>query len=164
MSSSNEDQKSVIIERTLTAPATLVWSMWTEPEHFSAWYGPEGAKVTVKKMDVTIGGPRLVGMAMEGPDGTMHMWFVGEHTEIVKLERLAYTESMSDETGNVKDPSQMPDGHPETTTVVVELSADGDDTKMVMTHQGVPADSPGAQGWNMAFDKLEPYLATQVAT
>ena len=32
---------------------------------------------------------------------------------------------------------------------------------MVMTHAGVPADSPGAAGWNMALDKLETYVATQ---
>jgi hypothetical protein len=29
---------------------------------------------------------------------------------------------------------------------------------MVMTHVGVPADSPGAQGWNMALDKLTAHI------
>jgi Activator of Hsp90 ATPase homolog 1-like protein len=31
-------------------------------------------------------------------------------------------------------------------------------TKMVMTHLGIPADSPGAAGWTTAFDKLVAYL------
>ena len=31
-----------VIERTLEAPPTLVWRMWTDPEHFKAWYGPDG--------------------------------------------------------------------------------------------------------------------------
>lgn len=163
MTSDNESQDSVVLERTLDAPAELVWSMWTEPEHFSAWYGPQGADVKVKWMDVRVGGPRLVGMTMEGPNGTMSMWFAGEHREVVPSERLAYTESMSDEDGNVKDASETPDGHPGTTTVVVELRATDGGTTMTMTHQGVPADSPGAAGWNMAFDKLEPYLADQQA-
>ena len=48
----------------------------------------------------------------------------------------------------------MPEGHPDTTEVTVELEAVGDRTKMVMTHAGVPSDSPGAVGWQMAFDKL----------
>ena len=48
----------------------------------------------------------------------------------------------------------MPEGHPESTNVIVELEAVGATTKMTMTHEGVPADSPGAMGWNMAFDKL----------
>ena len=31
-------QDSVVLERTLDAPAELVWRMWTEAEHFAAWY------------------------------------------------------------------------------------------------------------------------------
>ena len=27
-------------------------------------------------------------------------------------------------------------------------------------HTGIPADSPGAVGWNMALDKLEAHLAS----
>ncbi len=34
---------------------------------------------------------------------------------------------------------------------------------MVMTHAGIPADSPGAAGWNMAFDKLASALTTMTA-
>jgi hypothetical protein len=33
---------------------------------------------------------------------------------------------------------------------------------MVMTHAGIPSDSPGAAGWNTAFDKLTAFLATHV--
>jgi len=32
-------------------------------------------------------------------------------------------------------------------------------TKMTMTHIGVPADSPGGQGWAMAIDKMAARLA-----
>jgi hypothetical protein len=32
--------------------------------------------------------------------------------------------------------------------------------KMVMTHAGIPADSPGAAGWTMALDKLAAYVET----
>jgi hypothetical protein len=32
---------------------------------------------------------------------------------------------------------------------------------MVMTHAGIPSDSPGAAGWTMAFDKLTAYVATR---
>ena len=31
----------------------------------------------------------------------------------------------------------------------------------VLTHAGIPADSPGAMGWNMALDKLVTHLAGQ---
>jgi hypothetical protein len=29
---------------------------------------------------------------------------------------------------------------------------------MVLTHAGVPADSPGAVGWSMALDKLAAHI------
>jgi hypothetical protein len=63
---------------------------------------------------------------------------------------------MADENGNVLSPADMgmPAGHPATTEVRVELEDVGGHTKMVMTHVGIPADSPGAAGWAMAFDKL----------
>ncbi|NOX29030.1 MAG: SRPBCC domain-containing protein [Actinobacteria bacterium] len=156
------DTKSVVIERTFNAPVDLVWSMWTESEHFQAWYGPMGAKIPVANMDVRIGGKRLVCMEMETPNGTMQMWFCGEYREVVVNERLVYTESMSDENGNVISPADMgmPADHPETTEVVVELVDLGGSTKMTMTHIGVPADSPGGSGWAMALDKLEAHIAT----
>jgi hypothetical protein len=52
-------------------------------------------------------------------------------------------------------------GHPTTTEVRVELSEMGDCTKMVMTHTGIPDDSPGAAGWVMALDKLATYVETR---
>jgi hypothetical protein len=51
--------------------------------------------------------------------------------------------------------------HPETTEVRVELSDLGDCTTMVMTHVGIPYDSPGAAGWLMALDKLATYVETR---
>jgi hypothetical protein len=34
---------------------------------------------------------------------------------------------------------------------------------MVLTHTGIPADSPGAAGWSMAFTKLAARLQAQGA-
>ncbi len=152
--------KSVIIERIFDAPITSVWAMWTEAEHFAAWYGPMGARIPVAEMDVTVGGTRRICMEMDTPNGAMQMWFVGEYREVAPHGRLVYTESMSDADGNVMSPAElgMPEGTPTTTEIIVELSnVDGStspSTRMVMTHVGVPAASPGAQGWSMALDKL----------
>ena len=84
----------------------------------------------------------------------------GEYREVVENERLVYSESMSDENGNVLSPSDMgmPAAHPTTTEVRVELEDVGGRTKMVMTHAGIPTDSPGAAGWTMALDKLAAHV------
>ena len=163
MTDINRSQDAVVIERSFDAPVDLIWQMWTDPEHFKAWYGPEGATVPVAKMDVRVGGSRLVCMEMATPNGLMQMWFTGEYREVVKNQRLVYTESMSDEDGNVLSPSEMgmPLGHPTMTEIIVELEADGGQTRMTLTHAGVPKGSPGAAGWVMAFDKLAALIEAQ---
>ena len=161
MPDNNVSQDAVVIERSFDAPVDLIWRMWTDPEHFKAWYGPDGATIPVAKMDVRVGGTRLVSMEMQTPNGPMQMWFAGEYLEVVENERLVYTEFMSDKDGNVLSPADMgmPDGHPTTTEVRVDLEDLGGRTKMVMTHAGIPEDSPGAAGWAMAFDKLAAHVA-----
>jgi len=157
----NGSAEAVEIERIVDAPLALVWRMWTDPEHFKAWYGPDGATIPVAKMDVRVGGTRLVCMEVQTPNGPMRMWFTGEYREVIENERLIYTESISDENGHVSSPSDMgmPAGHPTTTEVRVELKDIGGRTKMVLTHLGIPQDSPGAAGWAMALDKLATYIA-----
>jgi uncharacterized protein YndB with AHSA1/START domain len=165
MTDGNVAQHAVVIERSFDAPADLIWQMWTEPEHFKAWYGPDGSTVPVATMDVRAGGSRLVCLEMDTPGGLVQMWFTGEYREVVENERLVYTESMSDQNGNVLSPSDMgmPPGHPATTEVTVELEDLGGRTKMVLTHTGIPADSPGAVGWAMALSKLAAHVQAQSA-
>ncbi len=157
MSETNAND-AVVIERTFDAPQDLIWRMWTQPEDFASWYGPMGMTIPVADMDLRVGGKRFICMA--SPDGSMKMWTTGEFTAIDPTTRLSYTESMSDEEGNVLSPSAMgmPKGHPETTEVTVQLEELDGRTKMVMTHAGIPADSPGAGGWNQAFDKLASHV------
>ena len=155
MTGTDDATDAVVIERTFDAPVEQIWQMWTVPEHFQAWYGPTGATIPVAKMDVRVGGTRRICMEMKTPGGPMQMWFTGEHREVVENERLVYTEIVSDEDGNPVAPEAMglPEGHP-ATEVRVELTMVDGRTRMVMTHAGVPAGSPGEAGWTMAFDKL----------
>jgi uncharacterized protein YndB with AHSA1/START domain len=102
-------------------------------------------------------------LEVDTPGGLKRMWFTGEYREVVQNQRLVYTESMADESGNVLLPSDlgMPPGHPATTEVTVELQDLGGRTKMVLTHTGIPSDSPGAAGWVMAFRKLAAHIQVQ---
>jgi uncharacterized protein YndB with AHSA1/START domain len=156
----NQTKDAVVIERVFEAPIDLIWGMWTNPEHFKAWYGPTGFSVPVAEMELQVGEKRLVCMA--SPDGTMRMWTVGEFTEIIPTTRLVYTESPADENGNPVSPAAMgmPEGYPATTTVSVVLEDLGGRTKMVMTHAGMPAESGAGGGWAQAFDKLAAYVKT----
>jgi uncharacterized protein YndB with AHSA1/START domain len=153
--------KDLRIDRTFEAPIDLIWAMWTEADHFANWYGPSGAKIPRAEMDVRVGGRRHIAMAMETPRGPMQMFFVGEYREVNPKTRLVYTEAMADADGRLLTAEQMgmPAGAHMETSIVVELEDLGDRTKMTLTHIGIPADSPGGQGWAMAIDKLEQRVA-----
>ncbi len=153
-------QDAVVVERVYDAPIDLIWQLWTDPEHFKQWYGPNGFTVPVSEKDVKVGGKHLC--CMLSPDGSMKMWTTGEFMEVIPKTRLVYTESPSDENGNVLPPSAigMPEGTSTKTEVIVELKDLGGRTKMIMTHVGIPADSGGAGGWQQAFDKLANYIET----
>ncbi len=159
MSNNTVFEDALVIERSFDAPAELIWQMWTDPEHFKQWYGPQGFTVPVAEMELRVGGRRLICMA--SPDGSMKMWTTGEYTEILPIERLSYTESPADENGTIVSPAAMgmPEGYPATTEVTVLLENLGERTKMVMTHAGVPASSGAGGGWNQAFDKLAELVA-----
>lgn len=146
----------VKITRTFDAPIATVWEMWADPANFQKWYGPNGFSVPVAEMDVTVGGTRKICMEMVTPDRTMSMWFTGTYKEISAPHRLVYTESMCDPDGNVLSPADMgmPEGTPDTTEIIVELSEEGGKTVMVLTHVGVPAGTPGEGGWMQAIDKM----------
>ena len=162
MSDNTQSKDAIVIERIFAAPIEVVWKMWTEGVHFQRWYGPQGMSIPVAEMDVQVGGKRLICMEMPTPKGNMTMWFTGEYREVSPHTRLVYTDSMADEHGNVIDPAAMgmPADHPKVTEVTVLLEAVDGQTKMVMTHAGISADSGGAGGWKQAFDKLADYLET----
>jgi uncharacterized protein YndB with AHSA1/START domain len=153
MSEAAAAHDACVIERIVEAPVAVVWQMWTDPEHFKQWYGPQGFTVPVVEMDVRVGGKHL--FCMQSPDGNMQMWSTGEYIEVVPNARLVYTDSPADAEGNVKSPAEMgmPEGYPAETVVTVELEDLDGRTKMVMTHVGVPASAKG--GWEQAFAKLD---------
>ena len=148
------------IERTFDAPVALVWQLWTDPEHFKAWYGPDGATIQSAQLDVRVGGSRQVCMEVVTPNGPMQMWFIGEYREVTELRRLIYTESMSDD----RDGTPTGLAKSAATEVRVEFNDLGNTTRIVLVHVGIPQDSPGAAGWEMALDKLAGQLARLTTT
>jgi uncharacterized protein YndB with AHSA1/START domain len=154
MSPSTNTSDAIVIERTFNAPIDVVWRMWTDAEEFAGWYGPPNATIPVADFDLRVGGRRRVCMEMPTPNGSMRMWFGGEHRTIEPPTLLIYSEQVTDEHG-IPAPGGL------LTEVRVELTRADSATRMVMTHLGVPSDSPGAMGWNMAFEKLDKRLGRQ---
>lgn len=161
MSNNSATKEAIVIERIFDAPVNLIWQLWTQPEHFKNWYGPQGFTAPVAEMDVRVGGKHLFCMEMQTPEGGRKIWTTGEYSEVVPNKRLVYTSSPADEHGNVVS---LPDHGLMTTTVTVGLEDLGGRTKMIMTHAGLPAGDEGAnEGWKQTFAKLAAYAETLVS-
>jgi uncharacterized protein YndB with AHSA1/START domain len=146
----------ITAERIFDAPRELVWKAWTDPKHFMQWWGPQGFTSPSVTIDLRVGGKYL--LCMTSPDGR-NMYNTGIYTEITPPERLVFTQSMSDEQGNVVSPAAMGmgDDMPIETEVIVTFEDLDGKTKLTLQQIGFPksqmTEHAGA-GWNQAFDKL----------
>jgi uncharacterized protein YndB with AHSA1/START domain len=86
------DERDVVVTREFDAPREVVWRAWTEPEHFTRWWGPHGFTTPVCEMDLRPGGAYRI--VMRGPDGTeLPHW--GEFLEVAPPERLVFTQDLA---------------------------------------------------------------------
>jgi len=147
------DDESVTIERVMEAPRSVVWQAWTDCEHFSRWYGPEGFTLPHCEIDFRVGGRHLWGM--RSPDG-WEMWTTGVYQEIEELERFTTTEVSSDTEGNPA-PGPGMEGPMETLLSVRLEDLDGGRTRMTVRQSGWASSEMGegaGGGWSQAFEKL----------
>ncbi|HRU62564.1 MAG TPA: SRPBCC domain-containing protein [Bacteroidia bacterium] len=50
------EDKVIEHKRFIKAPRSLVWEVWTKPEHLAKWYGPEGYTLTTAQLKLQTGG------------------------------------------------------------------------------------------------------------
>lgn len=82
-----QDMHRLEISRTLHAPVSLVWTVFTDPVHIAKWWGPNGFTNTIQKMDVRPGGEWE--LVMHGPDGTDYR-NKSIFTDVIEHQLLAY--------------------------------------------------------------------------
>lgn len=82
--------REILISREFNAPRRLVFEALTKPEHVKRWYGLKVLALHVCEIDLRPGGTwRYV---LRAPDGSEY-GFTGVYREIVKPERIVYTEN-----------------------------------------------------------------------
>lgn len=141
--------KTLTIMRVFDAPRSLVFKVWTQPQHFARWLGPKDFTTLACHMDVQLGG--MYRACIRSPEGKDH-WMQGFYREIVEPEHLVFTFAWEDENGKP--------GH-ETLVTVTFAEQDGK-TRMTF-HQAIFESVDGRDshhsGWSECFDRLEAYLA-----
>lgn len=131
---------SLVVRRTIRAPADRLFEMWTAPDHVERWWGPKGVRCVGVEIDLRVGGTYRIGNEM--PDGSI-MWIRGEFERIDPPSELVYTwridESRRDE------------------RVTVRFEASGDATDVVVVHERIVDEAARDQhelGWIGCLDGL----------
>lgn len=93
--------REVSLTRVFDAPPSLVFRMWTDPEHMAQWWGPKTFTNPVCEIDARPGGK--IWIVMRGPKGTdfdTDFPMSGTFHEVVPHERLVFTAVAEDKDGN----------------------------------------------------------------
>jgi uncharacterized protein YndB with AHSA1/START domain len=80
-------ERTLLLERVIRAPRSVVWGAWMNPETLPRWWGPGGYSCRTTRIDLRAGGEWVFDMI--APDGTV---FPNHHRykEVRPEERLAY--------------------------------------------------------------------------
>ncbi len=80
-------ERTMVLQRVIRAPRSLVWGAWMNNETLPRWWGPEGFSCRTKRIDLRKDGEWVFDMI--GPDGTV---FPNHHLyhEVRPEERIGY--------------------------------------------------------------------------
>jgi uncharacterized protein YndB with AHSA1/START domain len=135
------------ITRMFDAPRDRVFAAWKNPELMQRWTGCKDATKVECQADFRVGGSFTTKMFITGAG---EFSITGQYDEIVEPEKIVYHVNLG----------------PAITKVTVELFAQGNQTRMVLTQDGFP--DPNiikfvTQGTLESFDKLDQMLVGQAA-
>ncbi len=153
--SSRSGEQEFVVERQFAAPRTLIFQVFTQPEHLKRWWAPQPYTIPVCTVDLRPGG--IWHYAMRSPEGQDH-WARSVYREIAPPEKLVYTATFADEHANPVE------GVPEhlTTVTFTEEAGKTNVTALVQFSSAaalkVAVDMGMLQGMNMTWDYLVGYV------
>jgi uncharacterized protein YndB with AHSA1/START domain len=161
----NQDE-TFEISYTFKTDLKKAFEMWTKPDIFSSWLGPDGAEMKFLSANVIEGGSSL--WTMTTPDGLTKFGQINYKT-IKPNQLLVYTQNFSDKDGNfIKDP--FSDTYPDSLLTTVKFSEEENITRMTVkwdiygnaTEQEKKTFASMKDimkvGWTASFQKLDSLL------
>ncbi|WP_223693682.1 SRPBCC family protein [Leifsonia poae] len=130
------DTRDVVITRILNAPVETVWRLWTDPAAITAWWGPEDYTSPSARVDLRKGGSYLFSMRAPDEQGGQESFTGGTYRSIVPLQRLEFTQNLTDETGAPLPGESLPEGFSQNIETTVEFRDVGGLTELTITEKG----------------------------
>jgi len=137
----------LLIRRSFDAPASVIFALWSEPEHVRRWMGPHGFDCPEIDIDFRVGGAYRA-MNRSAEHGAN--WFGGVYREIERDKRLVFTFAWDN------------DGPSAGVETLVTITFEERNGKTVQTFHQAPFINTERRdshigGWNSAFDKQQAY-------
>ncbi len=80
----------ITVERTINEPVEKVWAAYTEPKHIMQWaFADHSWHAPRAENDLRVGGRFLT--RMQAKDGGAGFDFTGSYSEVIPLQKIAYT-------------------------------------------------------------------------
>ena len=73
MTTEQPPNKAIRIERRYRADLRDLWSLWTTKEGFESWWGPEGFRSEVRRIEPRVGGTLEYSMIADSEETIAHM-------------------------------------------------------------------------------------------
>jgi len=151
----------IVIQRSYVAALEDVWDLWTTKDGIESWWGPDGFRVEVRKLDLRPAGELHYAMIAQAPETVAFMRqakmpVVQEcrlrYTQIDPLRRLSYLHRAD----------FIPGVAPYDVAHEVELEASGDRVLLTLTFDRMHDDmwtQRASQGWGQELGKLAQVLS-----
>lgn len=148
---------AIVFERSYRARVEELWELWTTKEGLESWWGPEGFRVEVQRIEARAGGALHYEMIAHAPEQIEAMKRMGQpashkvqgtFTEMKLHQRLALTQII-DFVAGIK---------PYNSTAVVEFFQSGDTARMVITlnpMHDAEWTNRAKMGWTSQLSKLD---------
>lgn len=161
--STNTIREPVRFERTYDGPVDDIWDLWTTKDGFESWWGPEGFRVEVSKLEARVGGTLSYDMIADRAAEIAYMkqegWDVrhGTHGTFIEFEpkrRLKVRHRID----------FIPGVEPYDNDMLVELIPDGTRVRMVVEiepHRDDHWTRMSAQGFESQLTKVPAALASR---
>lgn len=145
-------ERELVVMRTFSGPARIVFEAWTKPELLKRWWAPKSFGITFVSCEADVRTGGTYRFVFGHPSSEQPMEFFGKYVEVTPHSRLVWTNDESGEGGAI-------------TTVTFEER--GADTLVVMhdlysskeaLDRAIGSGSTG--GFGEAFEQLDELLAT----
>jgi uncharacterized protein YndB with AHSA1/START domain len=151
------------LERRYEAAVEDLWYLWTTKEGFESWWGPEGFRVAVRKLDLRVGGELEYDMIAVAPEQIEFMKKAnmpashgtrGTFAQIVPFERLEIIHMID----------FIPGSRPYENRTCVEFFPEGNHVRMVISvdeHHDKEWTRLATLGWESQLTRLPAALAAR---